>query len=70
MPRGRPRHSSRPKARGPDAKELADLVVEAANVPRKELEGVLDIVIARHGWPYFASKLLLRAVVRELSAKG
>ena len=59
-----------PKAHGSDAKELASLLVEAAKVPRKELEGALDIVIARHGWPHFASKKLLRAVVRELSAKG
>ena len=65
-----PRYSSRPKAHGSDAKELAGLVVEAAKAPHSDLVRALDIVIARHGWPHFANKTLLRAVVRELSAKG
>ncbi len=36
----------------------------------EELVQILDVVIVRHGWPRFASKTLMRAVVRELSAKG
>ena len=49
------------------AKELAGLLVEAAKVPHSDLVRALDVVIARSGWPHFASKMLLRAVVRELS---
>ncbi len=67
--RGRPRYDTMPtspKTRD-YALELAGLLMAASRIPRKDLVAALDTVIARHGWPHFASRTLLRAVVRELS---
>ncbi len=65
--RGRPRYDTMPtspKSRD-HAKELAGLLMEASKIPHSDLVAALDTVIARSGWPHFASKRLLKAVAEE-----
>ena len=65
--RGRPRYDTMPTSpKSRDyAKELAGLLMETSKISRKDLVAALDVVIARSGWPHFASRTLLRAVAEE-----